>query len=97
MTDLLKKIGNMEKTITIFDTTIMRGRVGVVKNVEMPSLEGNSPVRFNFPSLYWMEKVLMCSGDFVAICFESPCDSYLHHRNFLSLCSHAASYRASYE
>ena len=41
LTDLLKKIGKMEKTITIFDTKIMHGRVGVVKNVKTPSLDGN--------------------------------------------------------
>ena len=48
MTDLLKKIGKMEKTITIFNTTVMHGNVGVVKNVKMPSLEGNFSENLHF-------------------------------------------------
>ena len=51
MTDLLKKIGKMEKTITIFNTTVMHGNVGVVKNVKMPSLEGNFSEKFTFLDL----------------------------------------------
>lgn len=64
MTNLLKKIGKMEKTITIFNTTIMHGNVGVVKNVKMPSLEGGFSTRLICFSSYRLrgKKVWMFCG-----------------------------------
>ena len=41
MTMLLQKISKMEKTINVFNSTIMQGKIGVVKNIQLPSLEGN--------------------------------------------------------
>ena len=40
MTELLTKISKMEKTINVFNHTIMQGKIGVVKSIKMPSLEG---------------------------------------------------------
>ena len=40
MTALLQKISKMEKTINVFNSTIMQGKIGVVKNMQLPSLEG---------------------------------------------------------
>ena len=40
MTKLLKKISKMEKTMNVFNFTVMQGKIGVVKNIEMPSLQG---------------------------------------------------------
>ena len=40
MTALLKKISKQERTINVFNHTIMHGKVGVVKKIPMPSLKG---------------------------------------------------------
>ena len=55
MTALLQKISKMEKTINVFNSTIMQGKIGVVKNVQLPSLEGN---RFFF---FLMKRILFFS------------------------------------
>ena len=42
MTGLLKRISKMEKTINVFNPTIMQGKIGVIRNIQIPSLEGEN-------------------------------------------------------
>lgn len=48
MTELLQKIGKMERKINIFNQTIMQGKIGVVRSIQVPSLEGNVFVQISF-------------------------------------------------
>jgi len=58
MTALLQKISKMEKTINVFNSTIMQGKIGVVKNMQLPSLEDLQ----KYNDVY-LDMSLSCPGD----------------------------------
>eukprot|EP00795_Rhopilema_esculentum_P014430 gene14430-5486_t len=58
MTALLKKISKQERTINVFNHTIMHGKVGVVKKIPMPSLK-----EMQWHSQVYLDMSLSCPGN----------------------------------
>ena len=95
MTDLLKKLSKMEKTINVFNSTIMQGKIGVVRNIQIPSLQGNTShvCSYVFTCVHIFHQVpILCSKIvfmYVHVCFLFTCI----HVYFSFLCIYRESHK----